>query len=238
MLFSLILKFVVGFCKKLVHHMDNYVARTSCPFATSKIHISNYLRECYREGSHVRKRQIANLSHCDTREAAAIELALKYKGDLAARWIRWIRFGCARTPRWGPSGPSMASRRVGSFDAPVSGVQHGGSRYVLRWIPLWAAQLVGCRADKQARLELLLQQRNRNLAEYPRVRVATTEKVLPAKIAYLKGEHWPGVEVEGRSLRVTMKLTALEEFARLDGCYVVETDLPPSAASRQMVQER
>jgi hypothetical protein len=42
------------------------------------------------------------------------------------------------------------------FDAAVCEVQHEGLRYVLRRNPLRAAQLAASRADKQARLELLL----------------------------------------------------------------------------------
>ena len=42
------------------------------------------IRASYREGPHVRKRSIANLTHADPQEIAALELALKHKGDLAA----------------------------------------------------------------------------------------------------------------------------------------------------------
>jgi len=124
------------------------------------------------------------------------------------------------------------------FDAAVCEVQHEGLRYVLRRNPLRAAQLAASRADKQARLEQLLQQRNRYLAEHPRARVATAEKALRAKIAQLKVERWLGVEAEGRSLRLTVNPPALEEVSRLDGCYVIKTDLPQSAASKQVVHDR
>ena len=61
-----------------------YVARASWPSANGKTYESIYLRESYRDGAHVRKRNIANLTHCDPREIAAIELALRFKSDLAA----------------------------------------------------------------------------------------------------------------------------------------------------------
>ena len=61
-----------------------HVARASWPSANGKVYTSVYLRESYREGDRVRKRNIANLTHCDPREIAAIELALRFKGDLAA----------------------------------------------------------------------------------------------------------------------------------------------------------
>src|SRR5216684_4116465 len=61
-----------------------YVARASWPSSNGKSYQSIYLRESFREGNHVRKRDIANLTHCDPKEIAAIELALQFKGNLAA----------------------------------------------------------------------------------------------------------------------------------------------------------
>ena len=51
--------------------------------SNGKSYTSIYLRESYRDGARVRKRDIANLTHCDPQEVAAIEMALKYKGDLS-----------------------------------------------------------------------------------------------------------------------------------------------------------
>jgi len=61
-----------------------HVARASWPSANGKVYESIYLRESYRDGDRVRKRNIANLTHCDPAEVAAIELALQFKGKLAA----------------------------------------------------------------------------------------------------------------------------------------------------------
>jgi hypothetical protein len=61
-----------------------YVARATWPSSNGKSYESIHLRESYRDGPHVRKRDIANLTHCDPKEVAAIELALKFKGNLSA----------------------------------------------------------------------------------------------------------------------------------------------------------
>lgn len=60
-----------------------YIARASWPSSNGKVYESIYLRESYRDGDRVRKREIANLTHCDPNEVAAIELALEFKGNLA-----------------------------------------------------------------------------------------------------------------------------------------------------------
>jgi hypothetical protein len=61
-----------------------HVARASWPSSNGKVYTSIYLRESYRESGRVRKRNIANLTHCDPKAVAAIELALQFKGNLAA----------------------------------------------------------------------------------------------------------------------------------------------------------
>jgi hypothetical protein len=124
------------------------------------------------------------------------------------------------------------------FAAEVCEVQQNGVRYVLRRNPLRAEQLAASRADKQASAGQLLQQRNDYLSQHPRAKVSTAEKTLRAKIAKMKVEAWLRVETEGRTLKLTVHQPALDDAARLDGCYVIKTDLPENAASKQVVHDR
>ena len=57
-----------------------YISRASWPSSNGKVHESSYLCESCREGPHVRKRNIANLTHCDPQQIAA----LQFKGNLTA----------------------------------------------------------------------------------------------------------------------------------------------------------
>jgi transposase len=59
------------------------VKNRSAPKNSKKIYQSTLLRESYREDGKVKKRTIANLSHCKPEEIAAIKLALKYKDNLS-----------------------------------------------------------------------------------------------------------------------------------------------------------
>jgi Transposase DDE domain len=422
-----------------------YVARAAWPSSNGKIYQSIYLRESYRDGEHVRKRDIANLTHCDPKEIAAIELALQFKGNLAALgsldkiqlsqgpavgavWVivetarrlginqalgtgfagqlalwqvvarvleqgsrlsavrlaqvhaacdvlgirrgfdendlyanlTWLsehqegiekhlfakrrgqqkpelflydvtssylegednaygaygygrdgkkgkkqivigllcdeqgapvstevfrgntqdpktfaaqvkkaseRFGCQRVTFVGDRGmiksgqvedlaqvgfhyitaitkpqidTLIAARLIQMelFAAEVCEVEREGVRYVLRRNPLRAEQLAASRADKQAKVEQLRQDRNRYLDQHPRAKVATAERALRAKLAQLKIQAWLQVEAEGRSLKLSVNQPALDEASRLDGCYVIKTDLPQSAASQQVIHDR
>jgi transposase len=124
------------------------------------------------------------------------------------------------------------------FAAEVCEVEREGVRYVLRRNPFRAEQLAASRADKQAAVEQLRQDRNRYLDQHPRAKVATAEKALRVKIEQLKIHAWLQMEAEGRTLKLTVNQPALEEASRLDGCYVIKTDLPESAASKPVLHDR
>ena len=429
----------------LPYYVDMYVARASWPSSNGKIYQSIFLRQSYRDGDHVRKRNIANLTHCDPKEIAAIELALQFKDDLAALgsldkiqlsqglsvgavwtvfemarrlgidqalghefagqlalWqvlarvieqgsrlsavrlaqrhaacdvlgirrgfdendlyanLTWLsqhqeaiekrlfakrrgpqkpelflydvtssylegednaygaygynrdgkkgkkqivigllcdeegapvstevfrgntqdpktfgaqvkkaseRFGCERVTFVGDRGMIKSGQiedlaqagfhyitaitkpqintliearliQMELFAAEVCEVQQEGVRYVLRRNPIRAEQLAASRADKQACVEQLRQDRNGYLDKHPRAKLATAEKAVRAKIAQLKIHAWLRVETEARALKLTVNQAALEDASRLDGCYVIKTDLPESAASKQAVHDR
>jgi hypothetical protein len=124
------------------------------------------------------------------------------------------------------------------FDRAVCEVEQDGVRYVLRRNPSRAEQLAASRADKQMRVEQFVKQRNLYLTEHPRAKVATAEKTLLAKVERLKIDAWLLVEVKERSLQLHVNQAALEEASRLDGCYVLKTDLAASVASKQEVHDR
>lgn len=429
----------------MLYYVDMYISRAAWPSSNGKTYTSIYLRESYRDGDHVRKRDIANLTHCDPKEIAAIELALQFKGNLAALgsldkvqlsqgpsvgavWViaetarrlgldqalgggfagqlalwqvvarvleqgsrlsavrlaqvhaacdvlgirrgfdendlytnlTWLsehqeaiekrlftqrrepqkpelflydvtssylegednayaaygynrdgkkgkkqivigllcdeqgtpvstevfrgntqdpntfaaqvqkaseRFGCERVTFVGDRGMIKSGQvedlsqagfhyitaitkpqidtliearliQMELFAAEVCEVEREGVRYVLRRNPFRAEQLAASRADKQAAVEQLRQDRNRYLDQHPRAKVATAEKALRVKIEQLKIHAWLQMEAEGRTLKLTVNQPALEETSRLDGCYVIKTDLPESAASKQVLHDR
>src|SRR4030042_5127362 len=63
----------------VMHIVENQAA----PKTVKKIYRSILLRESYRECGKVKKRTIANLSHCTAGEIAAIKLALRHKEGLS-----------------------------------------------------------------------------------------------------------------------------------------------------------
>jgi hypothetical protein len=128
--------------------------------------------------------------------------------------------------------------QMGLFSEELCQIEQDGVRYVLRRNPIRAGQLAASRADKLACVERRRQELNRYLDQHPRAGVATAEKTLREKIAKLQLQTWLEVEVQGRTLHLRVNQPALEQTARLDGCYVIKTDLPASTASPQVIHDR
>jgi hypothetical protein len=124
------------------------------------------------------------------------------------------------------------------FDAELCEVSYEGVRYVLRRNPLRAEELSASRADKKASVERLRENLDRYLTEHPRAQTSTAERSVRAKVAQLKLDAWLTVEVEGRSLKLRVNQPALDGISRLDGCYVLKTDLPQSAATKKVIHDR
>ena len=106
-------------------------------------------------------------------------------------------------------------------------------------IPIRAEQLAASRADKQATVEQLRQDRNRYLEKHPRAKVATAEKSAAGQDRATENRGLAArCRRKGAPCKLTVNQPALEEASRLDGCYVIKTDLPASAASKQVVHDR
>jgi len=113
-----------------------------------------------------------------------------------------------------------------------------GVRYVLRRNPERAQELEQSRRSKQADLERRVREANQYLAGHPRAGVAVALREVEARSRKLKLEGWIKVRVEGRELRLEIDEVALEEKTKLDGCYVLKTDLPTEVADKQVVHAR
>ena len=128
--------------------------------------------------------------------------------------------------------------RLELFDENLCEVEAGGVRYILRRNPARAGELAAARLDKRAGVERLLAQHNARLSEHPRAKVATAQRLVQARIERLQIQAWLSLRSEGRGLELAVDEEAQAEQARLDGCYVLKTDLPARAADTATVHAR
>jgi len=129
--------------------------------------------------------------------------------------------------------------QISLFDQELGELQlHEGLRLVLRRNPLRADELKRSRQRKYQSLLKFVTEQNRYLREHPRAKQTVAERKILSKCKQLKIDGWTVVSAEGRMITVGEQTEQLQEVQKLDGCYVLQTDLPADKASKEVVHDR
>src|SRR5262245_60927962 len=113
-----------------------------------------------------------------------------------------------------------------------------GIRYVLRRNPVRAQEVRDTRHAKLATLQAQVAKQNHYLTDHPRANAQGALQKLVAKAEKLRLAAWVELTVEERSLTLAINEDAQTEAAKLDGCYVLKTDLTPQQANNELVHDR
>jgi hypothetical protein len=113
-----------------------------------------------------------------------------------------------------------------------------GLRYVLRRNPVRAQEVRDTRHAKLATLQALVAKHNQYLTDHPRANVQGAWQKLVARAKTLRIADWVELTIEERTITLTVKTHAQQEAAKLDGCYVLKTDLTPQQANKELVHDR
>jgi len=113
-----------------------------------------------------------------------------------------------------------------------------GIRYVLRRNPVRAQAVRDTRHAKLATLQAQVAKHNQYLADHPRAHVPGAVQKLVARATTLRLADWVELTVEERTITLTVKTSAQQEAAKLDGCSVLKTDLTPAQAPKELVHDR
>lgn len=124
------------------------------------------------------------------------------------------------------------------FDDNVTEVEKDNIRYILKRNPVRADELKNSRESKQIKIETLTKEKNIYLQEHPKAKVAIALKEINTKLTKLKLANWLSVDVQERTLSLKIDEEALNEDKKLDGCYVIKTDLPAKDISTLVVHDR
>lgn len=124
------------------------------------------------------------------------------------------------------------------FDETVCETLDGDVRYVLRRNPVRAGELAATRDSKQTRLQALVDEKNRYLQEHPKALASTAERHVRDLARKLKIDKWTTVTSEGRHVDLAVDADALMDASRLDGCYVIKTDVPATQVDAETVHDR
>ena len=113
-----------------------------------------------------------------------------------------------------------------------------GVRYVLRRNPVRAQEVRDNRQAKLATLQALVAKHNHYLKEHPRADAQGAVQKLVARAKTLRLSDWVELTLDERAVTLTVNASAQQEVAKLDGCYVLKTDLTPQQAHKELVHDR
>lgn len=125
------------------------------------------------------------------------------------------------------------------FDQGLAEVQtNEGIRYVLRRNPVRAEEIKESREDKLLSLRQTVAKQNKYLMEHKQAKVETALNQIQAKCLRLKVSGWVTAMAEERHLILNIDEAALTETAKLDGCYVLKSDLSADMATKETIHDR
>ena len=124
------------------------------------------------------------------------------------------------------------------FDDNLVEVENEGVRYIFRRNPIRAVEIAKSRSSKQQSVENLVKAQNTYLEDHPKAKVETALKKINAKINRLNLKAWLAINAQERVLTINIDHNTVMEESRLDGCYVIKTDLPSTNVKAQDVHER
>jgi Transposase DDE domain len=113
-----------------------------------------------------------------------------------------------------------------------------GVRYVLRRNPVRAQEVRAVRHAKLATLQALVAKHHHYLTEHPRADAQGAVQKLVARATTLRLSDWVELTLVERTITLTINADAQAEAAKLDGCYVLKTDLTPAQAPKELVHDR
>jgi transposase len=124
------------------------------------------------------------------------------------------------------------------FTPHVYEVIHGSVRLLLRRSDALQQQAARRRADKWAKLQALITARNAFVETAQRAKPETGLRTLQAWVKRHKLDAFVHLALHEGRLIATLDTAAQAEATVLDGCYVLETDVPQSALDASTVHDR
>ena len=123
------------------------------------------------------------------------------------------------------------------FDENLVEISYEQVRYVLHRNPLRAEQIAGNREKMLGNLNIFVERQNEYLKNHSKAKTSVALAKVQAKINSSK-MIWVSAKITDRVLSIEQDKEILKEAAKLDGCYVIKTDLPIENATTEIVHSR
>ncbi len=129
--------------------------------------------------------------------------------------------------------------QIGLFDQELAEVQLQDSfRFIVRRNPIRAEEIKQSRVRKYQALLTFVAEQSRYLQEHARAKASVAKRRITAKSKQLKIDQWIIVSSKARSMSLSKDAEQLQEVEKLDGCYVLKTDIPADKALKEIIHDR
>lgn len=128
--------------------------------------------------------------------------------------------------------------QLGLFDTDLAEVIENNVRYILRKNPVRAQEIQSSRDSKFAFLHSRIGKINLYLLEHPKAKEETALSKITEIAAKLGIAKYLTLNFADRKISCIADQEALQEASKLDGCYVIKTDLTCEQASKETVHGR
>jgi hypothetical protein len=124
------------------------------------------------------------------------------------------------------------------FDEKICEASEDGRRFILRRNPYRAKEMAAMRKRKLSFLKAKMEEFNRYLLEHPRAKADLALRRVEARVKKLGMDAYCQVALSERTLALRLDEEASLNASRLDGCYVIVTDLSESLATAETIHAR
>jgi transposase len=124
------------------------------------------------------------------------------------------------------------------FSEKICEVEKDNIRYILRRNPIRVQEIENTRLDKIKKIEELIEEKNNYLLEHKKAAVEVALRNVSKEIEKLKISNFVKIENKERRLFLKIDHEKKEESAKLDGCYVVKTELKKELVSAETIHRR
>lgn len=124
------------------------------------------------------------------------------------------------------------------FEDELFEVESEGIRYFLRKNPARQKEVQENRAEKIQRIKELVQEKNTYLSAHKKAKSEVALRKVNEKIAALKLKNIVSCSLSERTLSMQIDSDALEDAKKLDGCYVIKTNVSKKYLDKETAHSR
>jgi transposase len=124
------------------------------------------------------------------------------------------------------------------FEEELNEIEHAGIRYFLRKNPVREQEIRTNRADKIQKIKASVDEKNQYLLAHPKAKTDVALRKVIEKISVFKLNKIISCNISNRSISFETDDLALSETKKLDGCYVIKTNVSKQYLDKETAHSR